>query len=89
VGDSPGAWLAPDLRNAKSLQFHVHGLATVPLLQIKNVDDRPPAGLPRSLLAFYRGFEIDNERLRDELVAFGTDVQLPESDHAPVSAEFE
>jgi hypothetical protein len=43
----------------------------------------------RSLLAHYRGSEIHNELLRDESVAFGTDVKFPESDHAPVIAEFE
>jgi endonuclease/exonuclease/phosphatase family metal-dependent hydrolase len=43
----------------------------------------------RSLLAHYRGSEIHNELLHDESVAFGTDVKFPESDHAPVIAEFE
>jgi endonuclease/exonuclease/phosphatase family metal-dependent hydrolase len=43
----------------------------------------------RSLLACYRGTEIHNELLHDESVAFGTDVKFPESDHAPVVAEFE
>lgn len=43
----------------------------------------------RTLLAHYRGSEIHNELLHDESVAFGTDVKFPESDHAPVIAEFE
>ncbi len=43
----------------------------------------------RPLLAHYRGSEIHNELLHDESVAFGTDVKFPESDHAPVIAEFE
>ena len=45
--------------------------------------------ISRSLLAHYRGLEIHNELLHDESVAFGTDVKFPESDHAPVIAEFE
>jgi len=43
----------------------------------------------RSLLRHYLGSEIHNELLHDESVAFGTDVKFPESDHAPVIAEFE
>jgi len=42
----------------------------------------------RSLAAFYRGAEIHNEVLPDESGAFRTDIQFPESDHAPVVAEF-
>jgi endonuclease/exonuclease/phosphatase family metal-dependent hydrolase len=42
----------------------------------------------RSLLTFYRGAEIHNENLPDESGAFRTDVKFPESDHAPVVAEF-
>lgn len=42
----------------------------------------------RTLLGHYRGIEIHNELLHDESVAFGTDVKFPESDHAPVIAEF-
>lgn len=42
----------------------------------------------RSLLAYYRGAEIHNEVLHDESIAFATDVKHPESDHAPVIAEF-
>ena len=45
--------------------------------------------ISRTLLAHYRGSEIHNELLHDESVAFGTDVKFPESDHAPVIAEFE
>jgi predicted extracellular nuclease len=43
----------------------------------------------RSLLAHYRSAEIHNELLHDESIAFGTGVKFPESDHAPVIAEFE
>ena len=43
----------------------------------------------RSLLAHYRKTEIHNETLPDESGAFRTDVLFPESDHAPVVAEFE
>jgi len=42
----------------------------------------------RSLLAHYRKTEIHNEILPDESGAFRTDVKFPESDHAPVVAEF-
>jgi endonuclease/exonuclease/phosphatase family metal-dependent hydrolase len=42
----------------------------------------------RELLAFYRGAEVHNELLHDESVAFAGDVMFPESDHAPVVAEF-
>ena len=43
----------------------------------------------RMLLAHYRGSEIHNELLHDESIAFATDKLYPESDHAPVIAEFE
>jgi len=43
----------------------------------------------RSLMSFYRGAEIHNEILPDESGAFRTDVMFPESDHAPVVADFE
>lgn len=42
----------------------------------------------RALLALYRGAEVHNELLHDESVAFATDDKFPESDHAPVVAEF-
>ena len=42
----------------------------------------------RPLLAFYKHTEIHNELLHDESSAFATDVKFPESDHAPVVAEF-
>ncbi|MBN2476368.1 MAG: endonuclease/exonuclease/phosphatase family protein [Pirellulales bacterium] len=42
----------------------------------------------RSLLSSYRGSEIHNELLHDESIAFARDTQFPESDHAPVVAEF-
>jgi endonuclease/exonuclease/phosphatase family metal-dependent hydrolase len=44
--------------------------------------------ISRGMLAFYTGTEIHNEILPDESGAFRTDVDFPESDHAPVVAEF-
>jgi endonuclease/exonuclease/phosphatase family metal-dependent hydrolase len=44
--------------------------------------------MTRNLLTHYRGSEIHNEILHDESAAFGTDRKFPESDHAPVVAEF-
>jgi endonuclease/exonuclease/phosphatase family metal-dependent hydrolase len=43
----------------------------------------------RNLLTFYKGAEIHNELLHDESLAFADDKKYPESDHAPVVAEFE
>lgn len=43
----------------------------------------------RALFAHYRGAEVHNEILHDESVAFAGDPKFPESDHAPVVAEFE
>ena len=42
----------------------------------------------REPLGLYRGAEVHNELLHDESVAFAGDVRFPESDHAPVVAEF-
>ena len=42
----------------------------------------------RSLLAFWQLSAAHNEILRDESVAFAPDTIFPESDHAPVVAEF-
>ena len=42
----------------------------------------------QSLLQFYRGTEIHNETLHDESLAYAGDKKFPESDHAPVIAEF-
>jgi endonuclease/exonuclease/phosphatase family metal-dependent hydrolase len=42
----------------------------------------------RPLLRFFTGAEIHNEILPDESGAFRQDTQFPESDHAPVVAEF-
>jgi endonuclease/exonuclease/phosphatase family metal-dependent hydrolase len=42
----------------------------------------------RPMLRYFRGAEIHNEVLPDESGAFRTDTQFPESDHAPVVAEF-
>ncbi len=43
----------------------------------------------RQLLAFYKGTEIHNELLHDESIIGASDRLYPESDHAPVVAEFE
>lgn len=42
----------------------------------------------RPLIRYFHAAEIHNEALLDESGAFRTDVQFPESDHAPVVAEF-
>lgn len=42
----------------------------------------------RSLLAHYKNTEIHNEILHDESIAFAMDSKYPESDHAPIVAEF-
>lgn len=41
------------------------------------------------MLQYFKGSEIHNELLHDESISFATDVKYPESDHAPVIAEFE
>ncbi|MBN2419290.1 MAG: endonuclease/exonuclease/phosphatase family protein [Deltaproteobacteria bacterium] len=43
----------------------------------------------RQLLAYYDHTEIHNEILHDESIAFATDKMYPESDHAPVIAQFD
>ena len=43
----------------------------------------------RALLRFLRDSESHNEALPDESGAFRGDVKFPESDHAPVLAEFD
>jgi endonuclease/exonuclease/phosphatase family metal-dependent hydrolase len=43
----------------------------------------------RQLLAFYKGAQIHNELLHDESSLGASDKLYPESDHAPVVAEFE
>jgi endonuclease/exonuclease/phosphatase family metal-dependent hydrolase len=45
--------------------------------------------MSKSLLPFYRGSEIHNENLPDESIAFATDTKFPQSDHAPVVADFQ
>jgi endonuclease/exonuclease/phosphatase family metal-dependent hydrolase len=42
----------------------------------------------RAMLAGWQGAAVHNEVLHDESVAFATDRRFPESDHAPVLAEF-
>ncbi len=42
----------------------------------------------RPLLTFYQGTQIHNEILHDKSIAFATNDKFPESDHAPVVAEF-
>lgn len=43
----------------------------------------------RAMLAYFRGIEIHNELLHDQTVLYKVKVFFPESDHAPVIAEFE
>jgi exonuclease III len=43
----------------------------------------------KGLLTYYRDSEVHNELLHDETVSFATEGKFPESDHAPVIAEFE
>ena len=43
----------------------------------------------RNMLEFYKGAEIHNEMLHDESIAYATDKKYPESDHAPIVAEFQ
>lgn len=43
----------------------------------------------RYLVTFYLGSEIHNELLHDESISFTDDKLFPESDHAPVVAEFQ
>ena len=42
----------------------------------------------RRLFGYFDKTEIHNEALPDESGAFRTDLKFPESDHAPVVAEF-
>ena len=42
----------------------------------------------RTLLAHYIGSEIHNELIHDESVRFLSEQEFPESDHAPLVAEF-
>jgi endonuclease/exonuclease/phosphatase family metal-dependent hydrolase len=42
----------------------------------------------RNMLQYYRGTEVHNELLHDESLAFSDDKKYPESDHAPIVAEF-
>lgn len=43
----------------------------------------------RNFLRYYVSTEIHNEQLHDESIAFATDLKFPESDHAPVVANFQ
>lgn len=43
----------------------------------------------RRMMACYRGSEIHNETVHDESIAYAFDSKFPESDHAPVIAEFD
>jgi predicted extracellular nuclease len=44
--------------------------------------------MSRALLPYWQGSAAHNELLHDESVAFALDTKFPESDHAPVVAEF-
>lgn len=43
----------------------------------------------RRMMASFVGAEVHNEMIHDESIAFATDLKFPESDHAPVVAEFD
>jgi len=43
----------------------------------------------RGMIKAYMGTEIHNEIVRDESIAFATDLKYPSSDHAPVVASFD
>lgn len=43
----------------------------------------------RRMMASFLASEIHNEMIHDESVAFASDMKFPESDHAPVVAEFD
>ena len=43
----------------------------------------------RRMMASFIGAEIHNEMIHDESIAFATDNKFPESDHAPMVAEFD
>jgi len=43
----------------------------------------------RNMLEFYKSAEIHNELLHDESIANASDKKYPESDHAPIVAEFQ
>lgn len=45
--------------------------------------------ISRGMMAYYRDSEVHNELLHDESLAISTERKFPESDHAPVVAEFE
>lgn len=45
--------------------------------------------ISRSLLEYFKRSELHNELLHDESIAFATDTEFPESDHAPVVVELE
>ena len=44
--------------------------------------------ISRNMLEYYKKTEIHNELLHDESIAFTSDKLFPESDHAPIVAEF-
>ena len=45
--------------------------------------------MSRNLLEYHRGSEVHNELLHDKSILFPIKIIFPESDHAPVVAEFE
>jgi exonuclease III len=58
------------------------------MVSTKTADGEQHLYISQSLLEFYNGTEIHNEKLHDESRAFASDIKFPESDHAPVVAEF-
>ena len=45
--------------------------------------------MSRRMMASFVNAEIHNELIHDESIAFATDSKFPESDHAPMVAEFD
>jgi endonuclease/exonuclease/phosphatase family metal-dependent hydrolase len=80
----------PDLRDRVMLpcEFSVPEQSRFSLLYLGEKQMIDHIIVSRPLLAYYRSTWVHNEELPDESGAFRTDVLFPESDHAPVVAEF-
>jgi endonuclease/exonuclease/phosphatase family metal-dependent hydrolase len=80
----------PDLRSRVMLpcEFSVPDQSRFSLIYLGDKQMIDHIIVSRPLLAYYRGTWIHNEELPDETIAFRTDIRYPESDHAPVVAEF-
>jgi endonuclease/exonuclease/phosphatase family metal-dependent hydrolase len=80
----------PDLRDRVMLpcEFSIPEQSRFSLLYFGEKQMIDHIIVSRPLLAYYRNTWVHNEGLPDETGAFRTDVLFPESDHAPVVAEF-